>query len=119
MSQGDQGRVEVCDDPIDALVVGDGPALAEGNIPHLTVDKGHGGRRGAPREPCNHLRECGWQAVWMAPVTAAATSQPGEALASVLGEPPLHRPERNAMMTRHVGQRHMVFHAGLEYPIAF
>lgn len=59
------------------------------------------------------------QAAGLVPVTAPATAQPGEALASVLGEPSLRGPQRNAMMTGHVGQRHVVFHAGLEYPIAF
>jgi len=57
--------------------------------------------------------------VGLVPITAPATAQPGEAITLVLGKPPLRGPQWNAMMTRHVGQRHVVFHAGLEHPIAF
>jgi hypothetical protein len=83
------------------------------------MDKGHSRWRCAQREPFYQLFELGLQAVWLVPVTTPATGQPGEAIAAVLGEPPLRSPQRNAMMTSHVGQRHVAFHAGLEYPIAF
>jgi len=85
----------------------------------LAMDKGHSRWRCAQREPFDQLFELGVQAVWLVPVTAPATGQPDEALAAVLGQPPLRGPQRNAMMTRHVGQRYVVFHAGLEHPIAF
>jgi hypothetical protein len=54
----------------------------------------------------------------MPPVTAPATSEPCEAITSVLGKPALDGPQRDAMMVGHVGQRHVVFHAGLENPIS-
>jgi hypothetical protein len=56
--------------------------------------------------------------MWMSPVTALAAGQSDEAIASILGEPALRGSQRNAMMTGDVGQRHVVFHAGLEDPIA-
>jgi hypothetical protein len=54
----------------------------------------------------------------MFPATSLAMGQPGEAMASVLGKPALRGSERNAMMTGHVGQWHVVFDAGLEQAIA-
>jgi hypothetical protein len=85
----------------------------------LAVDQGDGGRRGAQREPFNDLGEFRGQAVGLAPVPARAPGEPNEALAPVLGEPPLRGPQWNAMLTRYMGQRHVVFQAGLEHPIAF
>jgi hypothetical protein len=55
----------------------------------------------------------------MSSVTAPAPGQSGEAVASVLGEPPLCSPQRNGMMTGHVSQRHVVFDAGLENAVSF
>ena len=107
------------DDPIDPLVIGDGPAVAERDLTHLAVDQGDSGRRCAQREPFNHLGEFRGQAVELTPVAAPAAGQPGEALAPVLGEPPLRSPQWNTMLTSHMGQRHVVFHAGLKHPIAF
>jgi hypothetical protein len=72
----------------------------------------------AEGEPFYHLCEFGWQSVRMSPVTPLATGQPGEAIASIPG-PALRGPQRNAMITGHVGQRHVVFHTGPEHPISF
>src|SRR5712692_10399102 len=92
--------------------------LNQCHVTHLPVDQRHSRWGFAQGEPFNHLCEFGWQSVWMAPVTTFATSQPGEAIASILGEPALRGPQRHAVMTGDVGQRHVVFHAGLEHPIA-
>jgi len=93
--------------------------VTQRDVTHLAVDKGHSRGWCAQYEPFDQLFDLGVQAVGLVPITAPATTQPGEAITLVLGEPPLRGPQRNAMMTRHVGQRHVVFHAGLEHPIAF
>jgi hypothetical protein len=119
MGQRDQGGGQVLDDPIHPFVVGNGPSVAQCHVTNLSVDKGHSRWRCAQREPFNHLGEFGWQAVRMPPVTPLAAGQPGEAIAPVLGEPPLRGSQRHIMMASHVGQRHVVFHGRLEHPIAF
>jgi hypothetical protein len=79
----------------------------------LPVDKGRRRRWFAQSEPFNHLFEFGVQPVRLSAVTALATGQPDKAIASVLGEPPLHGPQWNAMMTGNMSQRHLMLNAGL------
>jgi hypothetical protein len=40
-------------------------------------------------------------------------------MASVLGQPTLQGPQRDAVLPSDMGQRHGVFHTGLQHPIAF
>jgi hypothetical protein len=93
--------------------------VAERNLLHVAVDQGDGGRRRAQREPFNDLGEFRGPAVGLALVPARVPGESDEALTPILGEPSLRGPQRNAMLTRHMGQRHVVFQAGLEHPIAF
>jgi hypothetical protein len=64
-------------------------------------------------QPFDHLCEFGAQAVRLSAVTALATGQSGKAIVPVLGAPVLYGPQRKAMMASHMGQRHVVFNAGL------
>jgi hypothetical protein len=40
-------------------------------------------------------------------------------MASVLGQPTLQGPQRDAVLTSDMGQRHAMFHTGLQHLIAF
>jgi hypothetical protein len=56
--------------------------------------------------------------MWLSAVTALAPGQSGKAIAPVLGEPPLHGLQRQAMIVGDMGQQHVVSNAGLEHAIA-
>ena len=43
MGQGDEGGVELLDDTIDPVVVGNGPSVLPRHLTHLSVDERHGG----------------------------------------------------------------------------
>jgi hypothetical protein len=58
----------------------------------LAVDEGHRRGWGAQRKAFDQLFELGVHAVGLVPIAALATAQSGEALATVLGEPPLRSP---------------------------
>jgi hypothetical protein len=79
----------------------------------LSVDKCYRWGRFAQSEPFNDQFEFGLQAMQLSAVTTLATGQSGKTIASVLGEPPLYRPQRNAMMAGYLGQRHLMFDTGL------
>lgn len=59
MSQCDQGRVKLLDDPVHLFVIGYGPPISVRNVTHLTVDKRHRGWWFAQSEPFNGLFEVG------------------------------------------------------------
>jgi hypothetical protein len=100
------------------MIIGNRPSVAERHVTHLSVDKGHGRRRFAEREPFDYLCEVGGQSVRLSAITTLATGQSGKAIAPVLGEPPLHGSQRNAVMAGDMGQRYVVFNAGLEHAIS-
>jgi hypothetical protein len=77
--------------------------VAQRYITDLSVDKGRSRRRCAQREPFNDLGEFGVQSVWLSAVTTLTTGEASKAIVPVLGEPPLHGSQRNAMMTGDMG----------------
>lgn len=118
VGQGDQGGGKVLNDPIHPMIIGNRPSVAERHVTHLSVDKGHSRRRFAEREPFDYLCEVGGQSVRLSAITTLATGQSGKAIAPVLGESPLHGAQRNAAMAGDMGQRYVVFNAGLEHAIS-
>jgi hypothetical protein len=51
--------------------------------------------------------------MWLSSIPARVPGEPGQTMASVLGEPPLHGPQRQAMVTGNMSQRHLLLNAGL------
>ena len=49
----------------------------------------------------------------MAPIAPSTTREPREASVAIPCQPPLHRPQRQAMLAGHLCQWDGVFHTGL------
>ena len=118
VGQGDEGGIELLDDAIDLVIIGNGPSVLPRHLTHLSVDERRGGRRFTQGEPLDDRFEFGWQSMWLSSIPARTPGEPGQTMAPVLGEPELEGAQRGALVTGHMGQWHAVFRAGLEDAIA-
>jgi hypothetical protein len=59
VGQGNESGVELLDEAIDPVIVGNGPSVLPRHLTHLSVDERHGGRRFTKGEPLDDRCEFG------------------------------------------------------------
>ena len=77
MGQRQQSGVKLLYDPIDPMIIGNGPSVVLCHVTDLSVDKGRSGWRFMQREPFDELSQFGWQSVRLSSVPASVPGEPG------------------------------------------
>src|SRR5439155_4158962 len=105
MRQGDEGRVELLDDTIDAGVARHGPTVLGSDRPDLPMNRRRAGWWALQSQAFDQLLQLGSDPPMLAAIGAGRTDEPGEPVRLIPRDPALGSPQRDVVFARHLRER--------------